>query len=146
MSYFLRYIVVDERPLTLADVRGAFAAEEEDYVVDGAGYEADIGIDGRTIAQLTINVPGDGLFDDERTELLESAEEGAGPGKSIVLDRLSRARAIVAVQVLFGDAEPEEVLDALGPLWSFLQENRQGLLQADGEGYYDTNGLVLELE
>ena len=141
----MRYIVVDERPVALDDVRRAFAAEEEDYVVDGAGAAADIGIDGRTLAQLTINVPGDGLFDDERDELQESADEGAGPGKATVLDALGRARTILAVQVLFGDADPEEALDALGPLWSFLQDNRQGLLQADGEGYYDANGLILEL-
>ena len=146
MSYFLRYIVVDERPVTVADVRRAFAAEEEDYVVDGAGSEAEIGIDGRTLAQLTINVPGDGLFDDERAELLESAEAGRGPGKAIVLEALRGARAILAVQVLFGDADPEQTLDALGPLWSFLQGNRRGLLQADGEGYYDADGLILELE
>jgi len=142
----MRYVVVDERALTLADVRRAFAAEEEDYGVDGTGSGADVSIDGRTIAQLAICVPGDGSFDDERSELTESANEGAGPGKATVLDALGRARAILSVQVLFGDAAPEEVLDALGPLWSFLQDNRRGLLQADGEGYYDADGLILELE
>ena len=68
----MRYIAVDARAITLADVRRAFAAEEE--------------------------------------------------------------------------ADAEETLDALGPLWSWLQENRRGMLQADGEGYYDVNGLVLEVE
>ena len=142
----MRYIVVDERALTLADVRRAFAAEEEDYGVDGTGSGADVSIDGRTIAQLAICVPGDGSFDDERAELLESANAGRGPGKASVLETLRGARAILAVQVLFGDADPEETLDALVPLWSFLQGNRRGLLQADGEGYYDADGLILELE
>ncbi|HEY0469097.1 MAG TPA: hypothetical protein VGC79_33115 [Polyangiaceae bacterium] len=36
MSYFMRYIVVDELPLTIDGVRRPFAAEEEDYAVDGA--------------------------------------------------------------------------------------------------------------
>jgi hypothetical protein len=142
----MRYIAIDERPLTVDDVRRAFAAEEEDYAVDGAGAQAELGLDGRTIAQLTINVPGDGLFDDERSELLESADEGAGPGKALVLETLHSARTILAVQVLFGEADSEETLDALAPLWSWLQDNRRGLLQADGEGYYDADGLILELE
>lgn len=141
----MRYIVVDERPLTVADVRRAFAAEEEDYAVDGAGKEAEVGVDGRSIAQVTLNVPGDASFEDERAELLESAAVGSGPGKVTVLETLGRARTIVSVQVLFGDADPDEALDALSPLWSFLQGNRQGLLQADGEGYYDADGLILEL-
>ena len=142
----MRYIVVDERPLTLDDVRRAFAAEEEDYLVDGAGAEADVALDGRTIAEVAINVPGDGLYEEERAELLESADEGEGPGKATVLETLAAARTILAVQVLFGDGDPEETLDALAPLWSWLQDNRNGLLQADGEGYYDANGLILELE
>jgi hypothetical protein len=86
------------------------------------------------------------LFDDERAELIESADQGEGPGKAAVLETLRDARIILAVQVLFGNGDPEETLDALDPLWSWLQENRQGLLQADGEGYYDANGLILELE
>ncbi|HYQ42594.1 MAG TPA: hypothetical protein VER11_11525 [Polyangiaceae bacterium] len=142
----MRYIAVDERPITVDDVRRAFAMEEEDYSVDGEAAEANITLDGRIIAQLTINIAGDGLFDDERTELLESADDGKGPGKASVLEMLGIARTIVAVRVSFGNADPEETLDALDPLWSWLQDNRRGLLQADGEGYYDTNGLILELE
>lgn len=142
----MRYIAVDERPITLDDVRRAFAMEEEEYAVDGDGSEANIALDGQTIAQLTINIPSDGLFDDERAELLESANHGEGPGKASVLETLSLARTILAVQVLFGDAEPEEALEALDPLWGWLQDNRRGLLQADGEGYYDTNGLILKLD
>jgi len=146
LSYYMRYIAVDERPITLDDVRRAFAMEEEDYAIDGKGIEANVTLDGRMIAQVTINIPGDGLFDHERAELLGSADDGEGAGKASVLETLGIARTILAVQVLFGDADPEETLDALDPLWGWLQDNRRGLLQADGEGYYDTNGLILELD
>lgn len=146
MSYYMRYIVADGRPVTLADVRRAFAAEEEDYEITGEGTEANVAFDGRIIAQVTLNVPGDGLFDDERAELLEFAEDGEGPGKDTVLATLRAARSTVAVQVLFGERDPDETLDALAPLWTWLQENRRGLLQAEGEGYYDADGLILELD
>jgi hypothetical protein len=88
----MRYIVVDERPITVADVRRAFAVEEEDYLVDGEDPEAGVALDGRTFAHVTINVPGDGLFDDERAELIEAAEAGEGPGKANVLETLANAR------------------------------------------------------
>lgn len=142
----MRYIVVDERPITVADVRRAFAVEEEDYEVDGEDPEAGISLDGRMIGHVTINVPGDGLFDDERAELLEAAEEGEGPGKVNVRETLANARAILAVQVLFGNSDTDETLDALAPLWSWLQDNRRGLLYAEGEGYYDADGLILSLD
>jgi hypothetical protein len=142
----MRYIVVDERPVTIDDVRRAFAAEDEDYAIDGAGDQADVGLDGRVFAQVTINVPGDDVFDEERAELLESAEEGEGAGKARVLEALDMARSILAVQVLFGDGDVDETLEALAPLWSWLQGNRHGLLQADAEGYYDADGLVLAAE
>jgi hypothetical protein len=133
-------------PMGDGDVRRAFAMEDEDYVVEGEGTDARVALDGRMLAHLTINVPGDGLFDDERAELSEYAEAGEGPGRPIVLETLANARTILAAQVLFGDRDTDETLDALGPLWSWLQDNRRGLLQADGEGYYDTDGLILELE
>jgi hypothetical protein len=142
----MRYIVVDERPITVADVRRAFAAEEEDYEVNGEDPEAGVALDGRMIGHVTINVPGDGLFDDERAELSEAAEEGEGPGKESVLETLANARAILAVQVLFGNSDTDVTLDALAPLWSWLQDNRRGLLHAEGEGYYDADGLILSLE
>jgi len=142
----MRYIVVDERPVNVDDVRRAFAAEEEDYAVDGADPEAGVALDGRMIAHVTINVPGDGLFDDELAELSEAAQEGEGPGKATVLETLGNARAILAVQVLFGNSDTARTLDALVPLWSWLQDNRRGLLYAEGEGYYDADGLILELE
>ena len=145
MSYYMRYIVVDEGPLTVEDVRRAFAVEEEDYTVEAMGTKVDVGLDGRIIAQVAINAPGDGLFDDERAELIDAAGEAEGPGKATVLETLRAARTILAAQVLFGDRDIEEALDGLEPLWSWLFENRRGLLQADGEGYYDTNGLILEL-
>lgn len=141
----MRYIVVDQEPITVEDVHRAFAVEEEDYVVDGEDSEAGVALGGQILAHVTINVPGDGSFDDERAQLIESAKEGEGPGKAAVLEALSNARTILAVQVLFGDRETDETLDALDPLWSWLQDNRRGLLQADGEGYYDTSGLILEV-
>ena len=140
----MRYVVADERPVTLDDIQGALAGA--DYVIDGEETEATINHGGYTVGHLTLNVPGDGLFDAERQELIDFAQDGTGRGKQRVLDTLRAARSIVAVQVLSGDGDTEHTLSAIDPLWHWLHHNRRGLLQADGEGYYDAKGHILNVK
>jgi hypothetical protein len=142
----MRYILSDERPVSMDSIRQAFANAGPGYEVDGEDVDCTVAYEGRPVAQVTLNAPGDGLFDAERDELVEFANDGDGPGKGHVVDTLFRAQGIVAVQVLFGDGDTDRTLDALGPLWAWMQANRSGLLQADGEGYYDSHGLILALE
>lgn len=146
MGYYMRYIVADERAVTLQDVQSALAGASGGYELDGEETEATISYRGHRVGHLTLNVPGDGLFDEERDELLEFAAGGDGTGKRRVMDTLRAARAIVAVQVLFGDGDTERTLEAIDPIWRWLHANRRGLLQADGEGYYDAVDLILQLE
>jgi len=37
----------------------------------------------------------------------------------------------------------EQTLELLSPLWEWLLANRRGLIQADGEGFYDGQHLIL---
>ena len=143
----MRYIVADERPVSLENVRTAFAQADGGYDVDGEDGEATITHYDAPIAHLSLNAPGDNLFDDERDELIELAEDAdERSARNRVVDTLRAARGIVAVQVLFGDGSTEGTLDLLVPLWTWLRANRHGLLQADGEGYYDGGELIFPLE
>ena len=141
----MRYIVADEQLVSLEDIGKAFAKAGVEYDVDGEETEVTITYQGRPIGHVTLNVPGDGLFEEERDELIEFAEEGNEPQKRRVIDVLRAAREIVAVQVLFGNGDTGWTLDRLSPLWTWLQSNRRGLVQADGEGYYDGHDLILTL-
>jgi hypothetical protein len=145
LGYYMRYIVADEQPVSLEDVGKAFAKAGVEYDVDGEETEVTITYQGRPIGHVTLNVPGDGLFEEERDELIEFAEEGNEAQKRRVIDMLRAAREIVAVQVLFGNGDTGWTLDRLSPLWIWLQSNRRGLVQADGEGYYDGHDLILPL-
>ena len=142
----MRYIVADERPVTLKDVQTALSQAGGEYEIDGEETEATLSHRGHRVGHLTLNAPGDGLFDAERDELVEFAAAGDGPGKTRVLETLRAAHGIVAVQVLFGDGDADRTLSAIDPLWRWLHANRHGLLQADAEGYYDAQELILELE
>ena len=56
------------------------------------------------------------------------------------------ARSLVAVQVLWDGEEADAALALLDPLWAWLFRERPGLLQADGEGFYDSERLILRVE
>ena len=75
---------------------------------------------------------------------------GAKPALWDVIDKDAWVTSIqvgaVAVRVLDQGREPEETLAKLDPLWQWLLANREGLLQAEGEGYYGATGLILQVE
>jgi hypothetical protein len=147
LGYYIRYIVADDRAVSLQDIRIAIAAAGSGYEVDGEEAEATIVYDSRPIGHVTLNTPGDGLFDEERDELIEFAQNSSNAtAQARVVNTLRDAQGIVAVQVLFGEGETDQTLDRLGPLWTWLQANRRGLIQADGEGYYDDQELILALD
>jgi hypothetical protein len=147
LGYYMRYIVSDDPPVDLDDIRSVFAEAGSGCVVDGEDPEATIAYRGQPIGHVTLNVPGDGLFDEERDELIDFAQDAdSESAKARVVGILRDARSIVAIQVLFGERDTDQTLDRLIPLWTWLQANRRGLLQADGEGYYDGPDLILALE
>jgi hypothetical protein len=97
----MRYIVADEQSVSLEDIGKAFAEAGVEYDVDGEETEVTIAYEGRPIGHVTLNVPGDGLFEEERDELIEFAEEGNEAQKRRVIDTVRAAREIVAVTSLF---------------------------------------------
>lgn len=144
----MRFVSEDEKPVTTTELRDALLAAGPGYEVTLDDVSATILHAGAPIAHVEINVPGDGLFDEERDELMEfvADSDGERSSKSRVLEALGAARTIVAAQVLFGTGDTETTLSRLDPLWRWLFRHRLGLLQADGEGYYDARGLVLQVE
>jgi hypothetical protein len=143
----MRYIVVDEQPVGIAELEAALIpADPSHYAVESDEGAATILYGDAPAAQVEFNVHGDGLFDQEldylRRDVVASDE---GPARERVLEALTAARAIVAAQVLHGAYEENDAPTRIDPLWQWLFANRRGLLQADGEGYYDAHGLVLRI-
>jgi len=101
----MRYVVSDARPLTLAELRDGVGRDDGRYRWEIDGVEAALHCGDVLVARIELNTPSDGLFDEERAELIEFASEVQAPGRSRVLKVLSGARAIVAAQVLFGTGD-----------------------------------------
>lgn len=149
MGYYLRYIVTDEKEVTLTVLESGLKQHNVAYSIERDNESDDEGnfnFNDDIYGAIEINRPGDGLFDEEIEELKEFLEDAEGERKSEVLQVLDDAKAIVAVQVLWAAREAEETLEIINPLWLWLYANRKGLAQADDEGYYNAEGLVLEVE
>jgi hypothetical protein len=147
MGYYLRFITTDTAPIDLAKLSAVLQSQDGKYALESRGQELTLHYDGEPYADLEINRPGDGLFEEEIEELLEFLEDATGRKKKRVQTVLKDAKQMLAAQVVFGGRDPEVTFDRIDPIWVHLFEHHNGLLQADGEGYYDApEHLLLELD
>ena len=150
MGYYMRYFDTSKERLTIDTIDEALKKEDPAYrLVAPASAkvpQADMYRGDGLFAEIEINEPGDGLFEEEIQEFLESLEEAEGENRKRVEKVLKEAKRIISVRVLHQDRETEETLAGIDPLWQWLFLTRAGLLQADGEGYYDEVELILEVD
>jgi len=145
----MRFIVTDEKDVSLGTLESALKQIDPAYLIDRDEETDSEGLlkwRDAVYGQIEVNRPGDGLFDGEIEELKEFVENSEGAKRSDVLNVLGQAKAIVAIRVVYERRESEDTLVKIDPLWQWLFANRQGLLQAGGEGYYDSSGLILEVK
>jgi hypothetical protein len=147
MGYYLRFITTDTNLIDLKKIGEVLQSTDPKYALEIKGNDATLHYDGDPYADLEINLPGDGLFEEEIEELIEFLEDAKGPKKKRVQAVLEDAKQIFAAQVLFGGRDLEVTFDRIDPIWEHLFEHHKGLLQADGEGYYDApEHLLLEMD
>lgn len=145
MGYYMRFLITDPAPVDLATLAASLRSTNPRYQLDFDSGAATLSLSGVPIARIEVNTPGDGLFEDELAELEEAASEGSGPGEARVANALAGVQAIFAVQVLGAASRGDGSLESLDPVWEWLFTNHKGLLQADAEGYYDSEGLIFEV-
>jgi hypothetical protein len=144
----MRFFDTTDEPLTIAAIETALKRENQAYRLYAEPGEAvptcGLYLGDALYAGVEINEPGDGLFDKDIREMLDSLQDTEGTARTRVEEVLKSAKRIVAVQVLWED-RAEEAFTAIDPLWNWLFLTRKGLLYVSGEGYYDENDLILEI-
>jgi hypothetical protein len=147
MGYYLRFITTDTNLIDLKKIGEILQSTDPKYALEIQNNDATLMYDGDPYADMEINLPGDGLFDDEIEELIEFLEDAKGRKKKRVQTILKEAEQMLAVQVVFGGRDLDVTFNRIDPIWVHLFEHHKGLLQADGEGYYDApEHLLLEMD
>jgi|SRR5215472_1919779 len=143
MGYFMRFFVEDGKPLTFEELSSGLRGIDPAFRIeaDGEVYRGD-----RLLGQAEISATGDELFQAEVDEFVEKIEDTEEDRKAELAGRLKQVTAVLAVEVLMQGRTLAQTLDLLDPLWAWLLVHRRGLVQADGEGFYEGTELILALE
>ncbi len=151
MGVYCRYFVTDARDVSLADIATALKNIDRRFVVEGLDEGEDathpLYFNWQLYGNLETYRPGKGPFEEEVNDFIELLTESSAKGKGKAIEGLKRARCTVRVQLLYAGRGLTATFQGLQPLWSWLIENREGMLQADELGFYEgKNVLVMEEE
>ena len=144
MAYYMRYFVTDHKSVSLADLEAGLPSLNPAYSIRAEGNTAELFHGDGLYGVIEINRPGDGLFDEEVADEIKLVEDNTSTNREKVIHALKNATLTIAVQVVYQDRDAEVTFDTLNALWGWLFANYHGVLQADGDGYYDQGGKLLE--
>jgi hypothetical protein len=155
MGYYMRFIVTDERPLDLTTLITGLHQHDTGYRLENVQttpYEsADLRYGDEIYAEIELNRRNDDLFTDEieiLTDELDNWDFELAEDQAVqrsLREMVQTARIIVSVRILFGDNGLEDGIRLVEPLWVWMFNQYEGVLQVDYEGYYDAEGSLLEL-
>jgi hypothetical protein len=157
MAYWMRVFCTSGSPQPLEDVLAWVAGRGSKLWIDDRLTDVDpasaswdqvaIGYrQGKNSFLAEVNHTSDPDASEEVEEFVEFLEDVPDtPQRRSVLSHLKRTTFIVANQIPTSDFE-DDGYDAVGEFMRFFVEHNGGMIQADGEGFYEGQDLILELE
>ena len=154
MGYYMRVFCTSETIPTLAEVEsevkkvvaGArFETDDSRHEVPWEGFEYHYNPSNQPIlVELNVNDAPDSMAAEEIEEFIGEMEDvDDGPDKAQVTAHLGQTRFVICCQLL-GDIT-EEGFEANDALFEFFVQKYGGMIQADGEGFYGAEGLLVDL-
>ncbi|MCI0571352.1 MAG: hypothetical protein L0Y66_11410 [Myxococcaceae bacterium] len=148
MSLTLRYLGTDPRVPSFSAL--AVALQRADARFKLVANPAAVSSEARVVygrkAVAALSLGQRERFTAQLTDLEERVREQAGRAGEAVLQRLGDVRWVLLVELLGGGIDAEATLARLDPLVSWVMAEREGMLQVDGEGFYDASGPLLALD
>lgn len=95
---------------------------------------------------LEVNRDGDGDQDLMREEIEEFLEDVPNDGNRRRVEKHLRATTFSVAAQLATDDIDDDGYNALGNVLRYFVANNGGMIQADGEGFYDGEELIVEVE
>lgn len=148
MGYYMRYISTHSPALTIQHIAESLLKQDPKFKIIQSPIEstrAEVLYDELVLGELELNLPDDGIFDEDIEALKEMIEGVGDPNEQRILETLHRTQFIVAISAIWEGKDSAPVLTKLDILWDWLFDNYNGLLQADNEGFYDGDDLILEI-
>ena len=149
MSYYMRYISNDPRLFSLLDIESALQAVDPKYSIKITSTCLSVQAGqlkyGRALYACIEIVNVSQVQCEDIEELREEVEDGGEGENERVLHCLDTATCLLTMEVKWQSRSNEVTLQKIDPLWNWLTENRKGLAQADGEGYYEGQTLILDV-
>lgn len=145
MGYYFRYLTQTSKAITLKTIEKALRTSNQEYHLryDQIDQYAEILYHQQTIANIEINVQEDEIFEDDINELIDTIGTPHNTIEQQALQQIHSANTLIAVEAIWEGTERDPTLDKLDPLWKWLFQHHSGILQADGEGFYDSTGLII---
>ena len=146
MSYHMRFFDLSPKPLTFAAIETALRVTDPGYRLDANGAVASLWLSDKALGEMEIHAPGDGAFErvvGERVAALAASEDEY---REAVEAALHSSRQLIQIRLDVLEEDLDDSLEAIDPLWDWLFDSREGLLHAEGEGYYQDGEMLLEEE
>lgn len=146
MSYHMRFFDLSPKPLTFAAIETALRVTDPGYRLDANGAVASLWLSEKALGEMEIHAPGDGAFErvvGERVSALAASEDEY---REAVEAALHSSRQLIEIRLDVLEEDLDDSLEAIDPLWDWLFDSREGLLHAEGEGYYQDGEMLLEEE
>jgi len=156
MAYYLRVFCTNGDPPVLRDLL-EFAAErgtpltidpEAAAAIDtdrlssvDVRYKAD---KGPLVIELNRDTGPDSLAHEEVAEFLELVEDARNDERRRQVEQHLRATTFIVAEQLLGDID-DDGYNAAGNVLNFFVERHGGMIQSDGEGFYDGQDVILDL-
>lgn len=152
MGYLMRYFIPQSAELlSLSAIREALTAIDPRYTIQidpTDTYFGDLYYGERNLGEIEINCVGDDIFQEEIDDFLDLLAHSQDPQKEVVINTLKTAGQMVAISAMWRDGDANDadaVHDRIDPLWEWLDNQYQGMLHCDGDGFYHGTVLILEL-
>lgn len=145
MGFYFRYLTRPKDKITIAIIEDALKQAHNQYQLHPSQINnyADLLYEDKLIAHIEINHSDEDIFQDDIDELSDTIGTPQNTTEQSILSQIRATTTLVVVETIWEDTQREAALDKLDPLWNWLFQHYPGILQADGEGFYNADGLVI---
>lgn len=145
MGYYFRYLTQTTNNLRISNMEDKLKELDSHYQLEYAQIDntADLLYQDKLIAHIEINHSDEDIFQDDIEELSDTIGTPQNTIEQNILNQIRAANTLIAIEAIWQGTNREATLDKLDPLWKWLFQHYPGVLQADGEGFYTADGLIM---